>query len=252
MKFDKEKYLKRIKYSGGLVPDLVLLKKLQKNHLLHVPFENLDIHYNTSIALVIDRIYEKIVLHNRGGFCYELNGLFYELLRSLGFSVKRISARVHKKDNEYSPEFDHFTIIVTIENTDYLTDVGFGEFIFGPLELQVGKIQKDQRGSYLIDRYKDWYLRINKCENGKSTPEFIFKDIARELADYEEMCQYHQSNPNSHFMKKRLISRPIETGRITISGDTLKIKENNTVTEKVLKNEKEFERELWDRFKIKL
>jgi len=40
---DKEKYLNRIKFSKSFEPSLDALKGLQKNHLLHVPFENLDI-----------------------------------------------------------------------------------------------------------------------------------------------------------------------------------------------------------------
>jgi N-hydroxyarylamine O-acetyltransferase len=252
MKFTREKYLDRIKYSGELKPNLGLLKKLQKNHLLNIPFENLDIHYQIPIDLNIDRIYEKIVQNNRGGFCYELNGLFYELLLSLGFNAKRVSARVYEKDNEYSPEFDHFSIVVKIGSIEYLTDVGFGEFIFEPLELQFGKIQKDPRGTYVMDKCEDEYLRVSKIEDGKLTPEFIFKNVERELGEYAEMCKYHQSNPNSHFMKKRLISLPTENGRITISGNTLKIKEKNTVTEKELKNETDFEKELFGKFKIRL
>ena len=247
---EKGKYLDRIKYSGGLEPSLDLLKKLQKNHLLNIPFENLDIHFKVPIKLNIDRIYEKIVQNNRGGFCYELNGLFYELLRSIGFKAKRISARVYNKDNKYSPEFDHFTIIVKIDNIDYLTDVGFGEFIFEPLELQLGKIQNVERGSYSFDEYENGYLRLNKIEDGAHTPEFIFKNIERSLVEYKEMCEYHQSNPNSHFMKKKLISLPTINGRITISGKTLTITENKKVREKKLKNETEFEKELWDKFKI--
>ncbi len=74
---DTEKYLNRIKYSEPLEPNLDTLKKLQKSHLLNVPFENLDIHNGIPIELSVDRIYEKIVNQNRGGFCYELNGLFW-------------------------------------------------------------------------------------------------------------------------------------------------------------------------------
>ena len=245
-----EKYLDRIKYSGELKPNLDLLKKLQKNHLLNIPFENLDIHFNVPIKLNIDQIYEKVVQNNRGGFCYELNGLFYELLRFLGFNAKRISARVYNKYNRYSPEFDHFTIIVKIDNVDYLTDVGFGEFIFEPLELQLGKIQNDERGRYSFDKYDDGYLRINKIEDGVHKPEFIFKNVARNLVEYKEMCEYHQSNPNSHFMKKRLISLPTINGRVTISGNSLEVTENKKVIEIKIKNETEFEKQLWDKFKI--
>ena len=246
------KYLERIKYSGALEPDLHVLKNLQKQHLLHIPFENLDIHYQTPIKLNIDQIYDKIIRKNRGGFCYELNGLFYELLIALGFKAKRVSARVYQKENVYSPDFDHLTLLVKLGNSEYLTDVGFGEFILEPLELQMGKVQNDKRGTFFIDTYKDGYLRVNKLENETATPEIIFKNVGQELEAFAEMCEYHQTNPNSHFMQQRLISLPTEKGRVTISGDLLKIKEHNSITERELKNESEFERELWDKFKISL
>ena len=89
-----EQYLNRINYKGEIKPNIKVLTELQKIHLFNVPFENLDIHNKIPIELDIDRIYEKIVLNNRGGFCYELNGLFYELLLFLNFDAKRISARL--------------------------------------------------------------------------------------------------------------------------------------------------------------
>lgn len=79
MRFDPTKYLKRINYSGDLNPNLDLLKKLQYHHLMNIPFENLDIHNKSRIQLNIDRMFEKIVVQKRGGFCYELNGLFHDL-----------------------------------------------------------------------------------------------------------------------------------------------------------------------------
>lgn len=251
MKFNKEKYLSRIKYLGNLEPNLNTLRKLQKTHLLNVPFENLDIHNNVPIVLSVDKIFDKIVNQNRGGFCYELNGLFYELLIVLGYNAIRVSARVYDQNKGYGKEFDHYAIIVTIDNTKYLTDVGFGEFTFEPLKLQLGIIQNDERGNYLIDNYENGYLRVNKIENGKQAPEYIFKKIERELVEFGEMCSYHQTSPNSHFTSKRLITLPTENGRITITGNTLKIKELESTTEIVLENENEFEKELWDKFKIK-
>ena len=124
------------------------------------------------------------------------------------------------------------------------------EFIFEPLELQLGKIQNDGRSYYLFDEYEDGYLRLNKIEEGTHIPELIFKNIERNFDEFTEMCEFHQSDPSSHFMKKKLISLPTANGRITISGKTLKITENNKIIEKELKNETEFEKELLDKFKI--
>ena len=78
-------YLQRIDYKGSLKPSLKTLANLQKQHLLHIPFENLDIAAGVPIELDINRIYKKVIMNKRGGFCYELNRLFCELLTQLGF-----------------------------------------------------------------------------------------------------------------------------------------------------------------------
>ncbi len=250
-KMNKEEYLNRINYSGELKPNINVLRELQRIHLFNVPFENLDIHSQTPIELDIDKIHKKIVSNNRGGFCYELNGLFYELLVSLKFKVKKISARVYDKKKGYSPEFDHCGIIVETDGAEFLVDVGFGEFTFEPLKIELNTVQTDPNGDFVIDKYNDEYFRVNKVVNGELVPEYIFKKTERELLDFKEMCYYHQSNPNSHFMKKRLISLPTKNGRITISGNTLKIKENDSVQEKTLKDEDDFNNQLLKFFKIK-
>ncbi len=252
MRFDPTKYLKRINYSGDLNPNLDLLIQLQYHHLMNIPFENLDIHNKSRIQLNIDRMFEKVVVQKRGGFCYELNGLFYELLSALGFDAKCISARVYGQDKEYSPEYDHLTIVVRIDHMEYLSDVGFGDFTYGPLALQLDKPQKDLKGMYVVRKHTDEYLQVSKIEEEKISPEFIFKNTKRELTDFTERCWFHQSNPNSHFMKKRLISLPTKNGRITITGNTLKILENDKVVQKQIKSEREFENELWKNFKIRL
>jgi len=245
-----EIYLNRINFVGEIKPNLKFLAELQKSHLFNVPFENLDIHNKIPILLDIDRIYEKIVLNNRGGFCYELNGLFYELLIALNFDAKRISARVFKNELGYSPEFDHMAIIVKIENSEYLVDVGFGDFIFEPLKLELGRIQHDPSGNYQIDKFDEQYYRVSKFTNNQMLPEYIFTKIERELVEFSGMCKYHQTDPNSHFMQKRLISVPTENGRVTITGNRLKINNNNSVTEKELKDEIEFKNELLNLYKL--
>ena len=67
---------------------------LHEAHLLAVPFENLDIHLGREIVLDVASLWTKIIEQNRGGFCYELNGLFALLLRALGFQVDMLSAAV--------------------------------------------------------------------------------------------------------------------------------------------------------------
>ena len=106
--FDVAKYLARIGLEEpSAVAGVGRLKLLQRQHLLNVPFENLDIHSKQAIVLDTEKFYRKIVNNNRGGFCYELNGLFNELLRELGFETRILSARVAKGNGEFNPEYDH-------------------------------------------------------------------------------------------------------------------------------------------------
>lgn len=229
IKMNIEKYLRRINYRGETNPTLEVLTALQKTHLLNVPFENLDIHYKKPIILDSSSFFDKVVLKYRGGFCYELNGLFYTLLTELGFNAKIISARVHTTENEYSPEYDHLAILVKIGEKEYVADVGFGEFAFAPLEINTNNIQQDQRGNFIVEKYEEDYYRVSKEENMNRTPEYIFTSEERQLKEFEAMCYYHQTSPQSHFTQKRLITIPTENGRITISGNRIKIVENGLV-----------------------
>jgi N-hydroxyarylamine O-acetyltransferase len=91
---DIDAYLERIAYEGSREPAARTLRDLQVAHLTAVPFENLSIHAREPILLDDDALFDKVVGRRRGGFCYELNGLFAGLLRALGFNVAMLSARV--------------------------------------------------------------------------------------------------------------------------------------------------------------
>src|SRR5687767_9295672 len=177
-------YLERIGAGNAdLGPDLETLRFLQRTHLLTVPFENLDIHWKRPIIPDIERFHTKIVGERRGGFCYELNGLFNELLRSIGFRTRLISACVFN-GTEHGPEFDHAAIIVTIGDDEYLADVGFGDFTTEPLHYGLGVEQQDPSGIFVLRRFDDEYVEIAKCDGDDWKSEYIFKDVSRDLSEF--------------------------------------------------------------------
>ncbi|MEM1120953.1 MAG: arylamine N-acetyltransferase, partial [Bacteroidota bacterium] len=96
-------YLKRINLNQPLKADEKTLFQLHQAHLYHVPFEDLNIHFNIPIVLAINDLYQKVVVEKRGGFCYELNGLFIELLNKIGFQTTLISAKVINKHGIIGP-----------------------------------------------------------------------------------------------------------------------------------------------------
>src|SRR5262249_17236173 len=115
-------------------PTLDTLRALHRAHLRAVPFENLDIHLGRPIVLEERALFRKVVGEGRGGFCYELNGLFADLLRFLGFEVSLLSARVAREAGGFGPAFDHLTLLVRAGGR-FLADVGFGRSFHQPLSL---------------------------------------------------------------------------------------------------------------------
>lgn len=219
--------------------DLLTLKKLQHKHLLNVPFENLDIHWKRPIVLDSEKFYTKIVNERRGGFCYELNGLFNELLRSIGFQTRLVSARVFN-GTEHGPEFDHAAIIVTIGADEYLADVGFGSFTAEPLRFVPCDKQQDRNGIFVIRKFDDEYVEVARQEGSDWRSEYIFKDAAHDLSEFAEMCDFQQYAPDSHFRKGKLCSIMTETGRKTLSDKSFIITTNGEKMETPVNSESEF------------
>lgn len=226
-----EEYLKRISLSDTVLkPNVEALRRLQREHLLAVPFENLDIHWKRPITIDTAKFYDKIVGEKRGGFCYELNGLFNELLRSLGFKTRLVSARVFN-GTTHGPEYDHAAILVTIGDEEYLADVGFGDFTAEPLRFVLDVEQQDTTGTFLIRRFDDEYLEVAKLDAGEWKSEYIFKDIARELSEFVEMCDFQQYSPDSHFTKAKICSIMTNDGRKTLTDSKLIITTNGSKEE---------------------
>ena len=217
---DVEAYLQRIAYQGSQEPTLATLRDLHAAHLRTVPFENLDIALGRPIVLDPAALFSKIVDRRRGGYCYELNGLFALLLRALGFRVDMLAARVAKKAGGYGPDFDHLTLRVRL-GKDYLADVGFGELFLMPLHLGTQEVQPDGGRSFrLTQEGRDRALWMQKYEAGW-TPQYAFALTPRRLRDFEEMNRWQQTSPESHFTQNDICSRVTADGRITLSGSRL-------------------------------
>ena len=212
-------YLDRINYDGPLEPTAEALRRLQVAHLLTVPFENLSIHVGEPIVLDDQALFRKIVSRRRGGFCYELNGLFAALLRTMGFQVVMLSAQVANTDGHFSPDFDHMALMVTIDEP-WLVDVGFGDSFVEPLSLNERDSQAQGDRAYRVAVEGERLVVMQRNEVGPRDewkPQYRFNLKPYQYSDYAERCEYHQTSPESHFTKARICSRLTPQGRITLS-----------------------------------
>jgi N-hydroxyarylamine O-acetyltransferase len=249
---DTEKYLRRIGIERSGIPATAeSLGFLQKQHLLNVPFENLDIHWKRPILLDTDKFYQKIVEEKRGGFCYELNGLFNELLRNLNFRTRLVSARVGDGKGGFSNEYDHLAILVTIGESEHLADVGFGAFTAAPLKLINDLEQTDDTGVFVVKRFADGYLEIAKKVGDSWLSEYIFKPLGRNLSEFAEMCNFHQTSPESHFTQGKVCSLMLDGGRKTLTDKRFIETRNGAKRETEISSEDEFNAYLAREFGIR-
>lgn len=212
-------YLARIGAEHPAAPTAEALADLQRRHLGTVPFENLGVHLPGRLSLDLAELIDKIVTRRRGGFCFELNGLFAELLRAVGFRADLVGARVFHNAGVGPPQ-DHLALLVTDEQgTVWLSDVGFGRFALAPLRWDSRAPQTDAAGTFLLVDTPGGEVDVRHGEAGA----YRIDPRPLALADFEPMCWWHQTSPKSPFTRGLTCSLPLAQGadRITLSGRTL-------------------------------
>jgi N-hydroxyarylamine O-acetyltransferase len=251
---DLTAYLDRIHYHGPFEPTALTLRALHVAHLYHVPFENLDICQRRLFGLDPVALFDKIVTRRRGGFCYELNGLFALLLEQLGFAVTRLAARVANKDGSLGPEFDHLTLQVQCpaEAGSWLADVGFGDSFLEPLRFEEQAEQPDGLRAYRIERDNAYRWVWERDYDETWARQYRFDLQPRHLSDFTAMCVWQQTSPDSSFLTRRICTRATSDGRITLSEMRLITTVNGQRSERQLDREAACEVALREHFGIVL
>ncbi|MFE6053666.1 arylamine N-acetyltransferase [Kitasatospora sp. NPDC056446] len=210
-------YLARIGVTDPGEPSAAALARLQQAHLRAVPFENLSIHLGEPVVLDPPALVAKLVDRRRGGFCYELNAAFAELLRSLGYRVSLLAGRVLDGERP-GPPFDHLALRVDLDGP-WLVDVGFGRFSLLPLRLDGRGPQSDPHGTFAVVPYGA-HGESDVLMDG--APQYRLDPRPYALADFVPTCWWQSTSPDSHFTRSDTCSLPTgDGGRTTLSGTRL-------------------------------
>jgi N-hydroxyarylamine O-acetyltransferase len=217
---DPDRYLARLSVDPGDAADPTYrtLARLHRAHVTSVPFETLSITGDPyggpageGVDLSIPALYEKLVERNRGGFCFELNGLFGWLLAELGFDVTRVAARMV---SDLELPANHHPLLVTLDRT-YVVDVGMGApMLREPVPLG-GSVGPDEAGvSWRVagsDR-PDADYRLRYREGDDWEDRYVFDETPRDLRYFAATCDYLQSAPESGFTGDPVVVRPTPDG----------------------------------------
>ena len=219
--FNLDDYIQRIGYKEKIEPTIDTLKALHHAQLYTIPLENFDIQLGRDIILDTEAIFEKIVHKRRGGYCFELNGLFLTALKSMGFDARALLARVHITGTPSGR--GHQLELITIDGRQWIADVGFGaDTPRTPIPLEFDQpiehdsqtirlVEDDQYGIILQTLKEEGWIDLYSFDLGYVCPADI------ELGNY-----YTSTNPSSLFVFARVAALPVESGVVTLFNNTLK------------------------------
>ena len=252
-KFDLDAYLERIDYSGGTAAADETLYDIHISHTLNVPFENLDVFYGKPPLLDEVSLYNKIVKNRRGGYCFEMNGIFSIALKCIGFRVTDLLARVTIDGTNYTSK-THQVILVETGKKKWLVDVGFGnDGIIAPLILDEKGDQKQFAHIYRImrePRFNGYLLQKKTGNTYNSMYAFTMEECYPE--DFIMSSHYTATFPESFFKLMRMCTMPTKEGRITLTDKHFKVIQNGDITESEIKDEEDFNRYLKQYFSLDL
>lgn len=223
-------------------------------HMFHVPFENLDIGRKRRIGLTEERLWDKIVVQQRGGFCYELNGLFASLLRKIGFQVTYLNARVfNHQDGLPGIDFDHLALLVQMpcRPGGWLADVGFGDSFNEPLRFEDLSEKAQGLRSYRLEQVPNGFVTWQRNYDGSWERHYFFDLQPHQFpAEYEAACLYHQTSPRSSFTRGSIISRATPAGRVSLEDGWLILTENGQRSRRPIETQDEYRKLLKQYFDI--
>lgn len=220
--FDLQQYLKRINFQGEIELSFEGIKKLMQSQIFSVPFENIDVQAGKTISLVGNDIVNQIVDKNRGGYCYQVNGIFSLVLQEIGVPHYYIAVRPLVNPGQNAKT--HLAIIATIENEEYLIDLGFGgNSIREPLKLsQIGtEIQQDFDTFTLVKTEEEEYLLQIKI--GKEWSNLYSFDLTpQRWIDFKPANHYNYSHPDSFFTQNLIVVLQNPLGKKILLKNSLK------------------------------
>lgn len=231
--FSLDDYLKKIGFKGHAQVNLATLTALMRGHLFTIPFENIDVQQHRFVSLKPEDVVNKIVYSNRGGYCYEVNGLFAMALTAIGFNYQFCGARPM-----FYPTLrpkTHVVLAVEVENEKFICDLGFGSFgIRAPISLnQLNQtIQQDYDQFELSKLDQDTFLVKAKVENEWKN-QFCFDLYPMQWIDMTLPNYFNSTHPDTIFVQKLLVVKHNPDGRSILLDNQLKryVKGNVEVAE---------------------
>ena len=230
-------YLERIGFTdGGSAAEN--LRRLHKGHITHIPFENVDVLNGKALSLKTEALYDKMVTRRRGGYCFEMNGLFRDMLREMGFEAYSVLARISRGEAGFGG-YNHRMTVAYADGKRYACDVGYGGDCFvEPILLEPGLEQTTHGETYRMvegNRQVQYCIQIKR--NGTFVDLLGFNDTPTIDEDFVIANFYTNFSPDSGFRKMMMLNLFTETGRYSMFNYLLTIRDGEKTEKRTVTHE---------------
>jgi N-hydroxyarylamine O-acetyltransferase len=232
--FILQNYLSRIGFEGDPSPDFETLKRLMRCQLCSVPFENLDVQAGIVPSLAPEAIYTKIVERRRGGYCYELNGIFAMALEALGIPYRFVAVR--PMTYAVRRPKTHVAIIASVDSAEWLCDLGFGGYgIREPIDLRWldRKITQDY-DAFRLTMVSDRDYLLQSFVDGEWKKLYEFNLCPQEWVDFEPANWLNATHPESIFVQGLIVAMQHPEGKAVLSGERFRYVSEGRVEERIV------------------
>ena len=219
-------YFARVGYAGPAAPTLETLSALQALHVAAIPFENIDVMLDRGISIDLADIHDKLVARERGGYCFEHNGLFQAVLTVIGFQVEGLLARVlwRLSAEPATRPRTHKMLRVTIDGEPWMVDVGFGACVpTAPLRMTPGLVQQTPHEDFRLIQETDGEMTLECDEEGWSPVYRLSPHSAADI-DYVLSNWFTSTHPSSVFRAGLIAGRTTPEARYSLLQNRLTVR----------------------------
>jgi N-hydroxyarylamine O-acetyltransferase len=216
----RDRLLARIGLTEPPPATLAGLRTVHRAYVSRVPYEDLTVQLGESEPLHPGHLVERVLHGGRGGYCFEINTVLYELLVSLGFSVERRQGIVAARDAHATGEpTNHLALVVDVPGAGpAIAEAGWGEGPLDPLPLAEGSVTSGAF-TYTIERDGPDGWWVGQHEHG-SSPGFRFADAPADLADFQPHHERLSTSADSSFVKTLVVQQPHDDRIVTLRART--------------------------------
>jgi N-hydroxyarylamine O-acetyltransferase len=186
-------------------PDLAFLSEITRRHLAQFAFSSIGPMLGNDLPLDIEALYQRIVVKRRGGYCFEQNGLLYEILQELGYTVSLYLGRVIY-NQDIHPGLTHRITLVEIDGNRYVVDVGFGPLgPARPVSLAGDETRENNRVFRIAKRLPNEF-HMQTLKDGDFFSLYKFELVHYGPADCELGHFYSHKHPRANFVNNLVVS----------------------------------------------